>query len=271
MQDFIQSVDTAYLLDLGLNVVAALVIIVVALFIAGWAKRATAKALDRASIDPTLSKFFSNIARYAILVVAGISVLSRFGVNVASLAAILAAAGFAVGLALQGSLQNFAAGVMLLVFRPFGVGDVVDAAGERGKIFEISLFTTQMDTPDNRRIIIPNGEIFGSTIENVTFHDTRRVDVSVGTDYPASLDETREVLVAAAESVEGRLEDKDVVVYLDSLGDSCINWSVRVWAKTSDYWDVRERLTQAVKDHLDEAGIGIPYPQMDVHLDKLNG
>jgi small conductance mechanosensitive channel len=269
MQDFIASVDTAYLLDLGLNVVAALAIIVIALFIAGWAKRATSKALVRASVDPTLGKFFSNVARYLILIVAGIAVLEKFGVSVASLAAVLAAAGFAVGLALQGSLQNFAAGVMLLIFRPFGVGDVVDAAGEKGKIFEISLFTTQMDTPDNRRIIIPNGEIFGSTIENVTFHDTRRVDVSVGTDYPASLDETREVLTAAAESVEGRLEDKDVVVYLDSLGDSCINWSVRVWSTTPDYWDVRERLTQAVKDHLDDAGIGIPYPQMDVHMDKL--
>mgnify|MGYP006421818235 CR=1 FL=1 len=271
MQDFIQSVDTAYLLDLGLNVVAALVIIVVALVIAGWAKRATSRGLDRANVDPTLGKFFSNMARYLILIIAGIAVLEKFGVSVASLAAVLAAAGFAVGLALQGSLQNFAAGVMLLVFRPFGVGDVVDTAGERGKIFEISLFTTQMDTPDNRRIIIPNGEIFGSTIENVTFHDTRRVDVSVGTDYPASLDETREVLVAAAESVEGRLEDKDVVVYLDSLGDSCINWTVKVWSTTPDYWDVRERLTQAIKDHLDDAGIGIPYPQMDVHLDKLNG
>jgi len=269
MEDFIQSVDTAYLLDLGLNVVAALAIIVIALFIAGWAKRGTTRALDRANVDPTLGKFFSNMARYLILIIAGIAVLEKFGVSVASLAAVLAAAGFAVGLALQGSLQNFAAGVMLLIFRPFGVGDVVDTAGEKGKIFEISLFTTQMDTPDNRRIIIPNGEIFGSTIENITFHDTRRVDVSVGTDYPASLDETREVLVAAAESVEGRLEEKDVVVYLDSLGDSCINWSVRVWSTTPDYWDVRERLTQAVKDHLDDAEIGIPYPQMDVHLDKM--
>ena len=269
MQDFISSVDTAYLLALGLNVVAALVIIVVAFVIAGWAKRATLRGLDRANVDPTLGKFFSNLARYLILIIAGIAVLEKFGVSVASLAAVLAAAGFAVGLALQGSLQNFAAGVMLLVFRPFGVGDVVDTAGERGKIFEISLFTTQMDTPDNRRIIIPNGEIFGSTIENVTFHDTRRVDVSVGTDYPASLDETREVLTAAAESVEGRLEDKDIVVYLDSLGDSCINWTVKVWSTTPDYWDVRERLTQAIKDHLDEAGIGIPYPQMDIHMDKL--
>lgn len=269
MLDFIQSVDTAYLLGLGLDVVKALVIIVVAVIVAGWAKRATSRALDRANIDPTLGKFFSNIARYAILIIAGVSVLGQFGVNVASIAAILAAAGFAVGLALQGSLQNFAAGVMLLIFRPFGVGDVVDAAGEKGKIFEISLFTTQMDTPDNRRIIIPNGEIFGSTIENVTHHDTRRVDVSVGTDYPASLDETRQVLTAAAESVDGRLEDKDIVVYLDSLGDSCINWSVRVWSTTADYWDVRERLTQAVKEHLDDAGIGIPYPQMDVHMDKV--
>lgn len=269
MEDLLQSIDTDMLVSMGLSVLFALVLIIVALFVAGWAKRATSRGLDRANVDPTLGKFFSNLARYLVLIIAGIAVLGEFGVNVASLAAVLAAAGFAVGLALQGSLQNFAAGVMLLIFRPFRVGDVVETAGERGKIFEISLFTTQMDTPDNRRVIIPNGEIFGATIENVTFHDTRRVDVSVGTDYPASLDETRQVLTAAAESVDGRLEDKDVVVYLDSLGDSCINWSVRVWATTADYWDVRERLTQAVKDHLDDAGIGIPYPQMDVHMDKV--
>ncbi|PEN14639.1 mechanosensitive ion channel protein MscS [Longibacter salinarum] len=270
MEDVLQSIDTDMLISMGFDVVYALILIVVALILAGWAKRATSKGLDRANVDPTLGKFFSNMARYLVLIIAGIAVLEKFGVSVASLAAVLAAAGFAVGLALQGSLQNFAAGVMLLVFRPFRVGDVVETAGEKGKIFEISLFTTQMDTPDNRRIIIPNGEIFGSTIENVTFHDTRRVDVSVGTDYPASLDETRAVLQAAAESVDGRLDDKDVVVYLDSLGDSCINWSVRVWSTTADYWDVRERLTQAVKDHLDDAGIGIPYPQMDVHVDGVD-
>lgn len=270
MQDLLQSIDTQYLVEMGLNVVYALVLIVLAFIVAGWAKRATARGLERASIDATLRKFFANMARYLVLIVAGVSILSLFGINVASLAAILAAAGFAVGLALQGSLQNFAAGVMLLIFRPFGVGDAVKVAGEGGKVFEISLITTEIDTPDNRRIIIPNGSVFGSTIENVTYHDTRRVDVAVGTDYPADLAETREVLAAAAESIEARLPDKDVVVYLDSLGDSAINWSVRVWAKTEDYWSVREELTAAVKNRLDDAGIGIPYPQMDVHMDKLS-
>ena len=159
---------------------------------------------------------------------------------------------------------------MLLIFRPFKVNDMVEVGGTRGKVHEIQLFTTVLDTPDNRRITVPNGNIFSDTIENETFHDTRRVDVAVGTDYPADLDETRAVLLRAANSVKGRLTDKEPVAYLDSLGDSCINWSVRVWAKTEDYWTVKDRLTLAVKNSLDEAGIGIPYPQMDVHVDQLD-
>jgi small conductance mechanosensitive channel len=269
MQDFLQNIDTATLLELGLDVVTALVLLIAAFIVAGWAKRATGKGLTKASIDPTLAKFFSNLARYFVLVIAGIAILEQFGIDVTSLAAILAAAGFAVGLALQGSLGHFASGVMLLIFRPFGVGDMVETGGEKGKVFEISLLTTQLDTTDNRRIIIPNSAVFGNTIENITYHDTRRVDVSVGTDYPADLDETRAVLMDAAEHVEGRLEDQDAVVYLDSLGDSAINWSVRVWATKADYWDVKERLTYDVKTKLDAAGIGIPYPQMDVHMDKM--
>jgi small conductance mechanosensitive channel len=179
----------------------------------------------------------------------------------------LAAAGFAVGLALQGTLANFSAGVMLLIFRPFKAGDVIDVAGVKGKVQEISLFTTELDTPDNRRLIVPNGSIFGSTIENVTFHPIRRVDVAVGTDYPADLNATRKVLEDAAASVQPQADGKEPQVYLSELGDSSIAWSVRVWTSTEDYWGVKEELTQKVKDALDEAGIGIPYPQMDVHMD----
>jgi len=259
-----------YLNEYVIPALGALVALAVAWVIAGWVRRLIRNSLKDTNFDLTLTRFFSNLAYYTILIFGVLSCLTLFGIGVASFAALLAAAGFAVGLALQGSLSNFAAGVMLLIFRPFKVGDMIEVAGARGKVHEIQLFTTTLDTPDNRRLTVPNGNVFGDTIENETFHDTRRVDVAVGTDYPADLDQTRTVLLNAADGVEGRLQDKEPVAYLDSLGDSSISWSVRVWANTEDYWAVRDRLTKAVKDSLDEAGIGIPYPQMDIHLDKLN-
>lgn len=259
-----------YLNEYIVPVLGALVALIATWVVAGWVRRLIRDSLKNAEFDLTLTRFFSTLAYYAVLVFGILSALTLFGISIASFAAVLAAAGFAVGLALQGSLANFAAGVMLLIFRPFKVNDMVEVGGTRGKVHEIQLFTTVLDTPDNRRITVPNGNIFSDTIENETFHDTRRVDVAVGTDYPADLDETRAVLLRAANSVEGRLTDKEPVAYLDSLGDSCINWSVRVWAKTEDYWTVKDRLTLAVKNSLDEAGIGIPYPQMDVHVDQLD-
>jgi small conductance mechanosensitive channel len=186
---------------------------------------------------------------------------------VTGFAAVIGASALAVGLAFQGSLSNFAAGVMLLVFRPFKVGDVVNVAGQTGKIDEIGLFTTTMDTADNRRLILPNGSVFGAVIENISYHDTRRLDVAVGSEYPADLDRTREVLLRAARSLPTVLADPEPAAVLLELGDSSINWSVRVWVNAADYWPTRDALTRAVKLALDEAGIGIPFPQMDVHLD----
>jgi small conductance mechanosensitive channel len=252
-----------------LNVLGAIVLLIVTFVVAGWAQRATRTVVERSELDPTLAAFFSSLARYAVLVLGGLAVLGLFGISVASFAAILAALGFAVGLALQGTLSHFAAGVMLLLFRPFTVGDKVSAAGVSGKVVEVGLFTTLFDTADNRRIIVPNGAIFGDTIENETHHDTRRVDVSVGTDYDADLTATRAALTEVASSVEGGLSDPAPQVYLAELGASSIDWSVRVWAPTGDYWAVRERLAKQIKEALDARGIGIPYPQMDVHLDQL--
>jgi len=254
--------------DLGVPIVKALVLIIAVFVIARWLGRLTVRVATRSHIEVTLAKFFGNIVRYAMLVLGGLAVLSTFGVETTSFAAVIAALGFAVGMALSGTLGNAASGILLLVFRPFKVGDVVSAGGVTGKIEELGLFTTTFDTPDNRRIIVPNNSIFGSTIENVTFHPTRRVDVSVGTDYGADLDKTRSILMEVATSVEGRLPDKDSVVYLDKLGDSSIAWAVRVWANTPDFWAVRERLTRNIKVALDEAGIGIPFPQMTVTMAK---
>ena len=263
------NVDASAFVPLLMNLLGAILLLIVTVIVAGWAKRATRRMVERSDLDPTLAAFFSSLARYTVLILGGLAVLGVFGISVASFAAILAAAGFAVGLALQGTLSHFAAGVMLLTFRPFGIGDKVSAADVTGKIVEIGLFTTLFDTPDNRRIIVPNGAIFGSTIENHSHHDIRRVDVGVGTDYGADLTETRTVLEEVATSIEGGLSDPAPQVYLSELGASSIDWAVRVWAPTEEYWTVRERLTNQIKEALDARDIGIPYPQMDVHLDQL--
>lgn len=246
--------------------VLAIVLIIIVMFVAKWARSFVTKIATKAKIEITLAKFFGSMAKYVIMLLGGIAILQTFGVDTTSFAAVVAALGFAVGMALSGTLGNFAAGIMLLIFRPYKVGDVVSVGGTTGKVMEVALFSTIFDTPDNRRIIVPNGEVFGATIENITHHDMRRVDVAVGTDYSADIDETRRVLEEAARSVAGRLADQDPVVYLGELGGSSIDWSVRVWSTTDDYWAVRERLTRDIKVALDNAKIGIPFPQQDVHL-----
>lgn len=257
--------------EYGVPVLKAIVFLVVAWFVAVWAQRLVRGGLQKAKFDETLTRFFAKATRIVIFIIAILACLGIFGIETTSFAAVLAAAGFAVGLAMQGTLSNFSAGVMLLVFRPFKVGDVVSVAGELGKVDEIELFTTTLDTFDNRRIILPNSAIFGATIENITFHPKRRVDVNVGVAYEADLDRTREVLENAARSVPGRLEDEEIQVVLLELGDSSVNWQVRVWAPTADYFPVKDATTRAVKMALDEAGLTIPFPQLDVHYNKLPG
>ncbi len=265
--DFIKSYDFNQLLPLALNLLGAIVVFIITLIIAKWAKKGVFASLEKSKVDTTLSKFFANLAKYIVLILGILAVLGLFGIPIASFAAILAAVGFAVGLALQGTLSNFSAGVMLLLFRPYKVDDFVSISGIVGKVVEIELFTTILDTPDNRRIIVPNGSIFGNTIENITFHKTRRVDVNVGTDYSADLDKTREVLEGVVNSIDGIHKDPKPQVYLMELGGSSINWVIRVWTETSNYWALREKITKEVKVALDDASIGIPFPQMDVHLD----
>jgi len=250
------------------NAILVLVICFGGWIIAGICSRLVTKSLEKAKIDLTLRLFFAKLARWGILLITGIAVLSTFGVETTSFAAVIGAGGLAIGLAFQGTLSNFAAGVMLLVFRPFKVGDVVNVAGVTGGVKEIELFTTAIDTPDNRRFIVPNSAVFGATIENVTFHDTRRIDVVVGSAYDADIDHTRVVLMEALSGIDGILTDPEPVIYLTDLGASSIDWSVRVWCNTPDYWAVREQVVRKIKVALDEAGIGIPFPQMDIHFDQ---
>jgi len=251
----------------GLKVLGVLIALFAAKLLASWTRRRIRSTLEKRNFDATLTRFFSNAARYAILTGAVIGCLGVFGIETASFAALIAAGGLAVGLALQGTLANFSSGVMLIIFRPFSVGDVIKVAGLVGTVEEIELFTTELTTPDNRRMIVPNGEIFGAAIENVTFYETRRVDVPVGTDYGADVDETRKVLEAMALKIPGVLEEPAPQIFLAGLGGSSVDWQVRVWCKTSDYWDVFQTCIRDTKAALDAAHIGIPYPQTDVHLD----
>jgi len=254
--------------EYGLRVVGALVGLIAALIVAGWVRGIVRRGFDTAKVDETLGRFFSNFARYTVITVAVVAILGVFGIETASFAAILAAMGLAIGLAFQGTLSNFSSGVMLLVFRPFKVGDVVKAGDVFGTVAEIDLFTTHVNTFDRRKLIVPNGQIVGGVIENVNFHPVRRVDCPVGVEYGADIDRTREVLEKAVASLGDQiLDDPASQVFLSGLGGSSVDWVVRVWVETPNFWAVHEALVRAVKMHLDEADIGIPFPQMDVHLD----
>lgn len=254
----------------GLRALFVLVLMFLAWTISSWVSILVRSGLNRVKFDETLTKFIAKLVRWLILLLTGLTCLSYFGVETTSFAAVIGAAGLAIGLAFQGTLSNFAAGAMLLIFRPYKVGDVVNIAGNLGKVFEIELFTTAIDTFDNRRFIIPNSEIYGTVIENITYHAVRRVDVEVGTCYSADIDQTRSVLEKALESVDTIRHDPEPAVILLGLGASSVDWSVRGWAHGDDFLDAKQALIRAVKVELDQASIGIPFPQMDVHLDRTD-
>jgi len=251
----------------GVKIGGVLIALFAAWVVSSWLSGTVRRTLERRKFDATLTRFFAKMVRYAILTFAALGCLGVFGIETTSFAAVIAAAGLAVGLAFQGTLSNFASGVMLLIFRPFKVGDFVDAGGVSGVVEEIELFTVDIKTPDNKRVIVPNSAVFGSTITNYTHYDTRRVDIDVGVDYAATTEETRAKLETVPGRVEGVLEDPAPQIFLKSLGGSSVDWVVRVWCKTDDFWDVYQRTIHETKLVLDDAKLGIPFPQMDVHLD----
>jgi len=251
----------------GLKVIGVLVVLFVAWVIAGWARRSLQGALEKRKFDATLTRFFSNLLRYAILIGAGVGSLGIFGIETTSFAAVIAAMGLAIGLAFQGTLSNFASGVMLLIFRPYKVGDLVQVGGVLGFVEELELFTTEIKSLDNRCFTVPNSAIFGSTIENLTSYPVRRVDVPVGCEYSADIDQCREVFEKMAPDIPYVLEDPPPQIFLAELGASSVDWQIRVWCKTDDYWDAYQATIRQAKKSLEEAGIGIPFPQVDVHFD----
>ena len=261
----LNDIMTDYLIPWSINIALAIVIFIVGRLIAKGLVAGLRRLLENAKTDVMLVDFVCSIARAVLLLIVIIASLDVLGVDTTSLIAMLGAAGLAVGLALQGSLQNFAAGVMLIVFRPFQTGDVVEAGGTMGKVEKITMFNTIFLSPDNREIIVPNGAIFGGTITNLSAKDTRRVDMVVGIAYEDDIRKAKEVIMQVMESDERILKDPAPFVALSELADSSVNFVVRPWVKKEDYWDVKFDFTENIKLVFDEKGISIPFPQMDVH------
>jgi small conductance mechanosensitive channel len=251
----------------GVNVVGALVVLVVGMIAAGWARKAVQRMLRRTGrVDDTLTGFLGSLVKYAIVAFTVIAVLQQFGVEATSLVAVFGAAGLAIGLALQGTLSNVAAGVMLMLFRPFKVGDYIDAGGQAGTVKIISLFTTELATPDNVQIIIPNGAIWGTAIKNFSFNDTRRVDLLMGIDYGDNIDTAMATINRVIGEEPRALSDPEPLVAVSELADSSVNLVVRVWVNAGDYWGVRFDFTKKLKEQLEADGISIPFPQRVVHM-----
>ena len=250
----------------GLKVIGAIIILIVGRIVAGICRRAVRKILTRTKTDESIISFAGSLVYALVIVFVIIAVLQKFGVETASLVAVLGAATFAIGFALQGSLSNFAAGVMILLFRPYSVGDFIDAAGVTGSVKEIKLFTTVLASPDNIKIIVPNSKIFGDTIKNITAFDTRRVSVEVGISYGSSISKAVDVIMNLVKADKRVLSDPAPMVAVTALADSSVNLVVRPWVKKEDFWDVYFDFNRKIKEALDENGIEIPFPQRVVHM-----
>jgi small conductance mechanosensitive channel len=253
----------------GKDLAIALVIFIVGRWVAKWVASLTRKAMERASADPTLTGFVRSIVYIALLTFVVMAAISQLGIQTTSFIAVLGAAGFAIGLALQGSLGNFAAGVMMIIFRPFKAGDFIEAAGIAGVVETIGIFTTTLRTGDNKTIIVPNGQVTSGIIVNYSAKDTRRVDLTVGVSYDDDIDKVREVINGIIAADERILKEPEPTVAVAALADSSVNFVVRVWVEAGDYWPVNFALHETVKKRFDQEGISIPYPQQDVHIHQV--
>lgn len=266
-----EKITVEYVIPWGTNLVFAILIYVIGSFVAKLIVRGITKALDKSDLDEMLIDFITSILRWVLILVVIIAAIDQLGVDTTSFIAILGAAGLAVGLALKDSLQNFASGVMLIVFRPFRAGDFVKVSDAEGVVEEIRIFSTTMRSPDNQELIVPNGDIFNGTITNVTARDTRRIDLVIGISYDDDLRKAKELLEEIIKSEERILSDPEPFIAVGELGASSVDILVRPWTKTSDYFSVKCELTERIKLALDDAGISFPYPQMDVHVDGMEG
>lgn len=263
--DRIPELTTLY----GLRIVLALVVFLVGKRLASSISHMIAKALAYRGIDNAVSSFFRQLSYYGMLVVVVVAALGQLGVQTASFVAVIGAAGLAVGLALQGSLSNFAAGVLLILFRPFRSGNYIEAAGTAGVVKEISIFSTTLLTPDNRTITVPNSSILTGNIVNYSLQAERRIDLEIGVSYSADVEAVKRELLALAQADERVLKDRPMEVGIVSFGNSSVNFALRVWAKNSEFGVVRFALLENIKKRFDEVGIEIPFPQMDINVRSL--
>jgi len=266
-----EQIDTiiAYVTSYGLKIVLALLIFVVGKWIAGLVRKLTRRGMERAKVDQVLVGFLSNIVFYLLMIAVIITAVSQLGIQTTSFVAVLGAAGLAVGLALQGSLSNFASGVLIILFRPFKIGDFVEAGGVTGVIDEIGILVTNMHTPDNKAIIVPNSQVMGGHIVNYNARATRRCDMVFGISYSDDIDKAKRILAEVVAADARCLKDPAPTIALSELGDSSVNFVVRPWVNGSDYWGVFFDTHEAVKKRFDAEGISIPFPQRDVHIHQV--
>jgi len=264
MIEFLQTDGLAFGIDLAI----ALVIFFVGRIVISIIVRGMSKAMQKNEVEKTLETFVCNLVRMALLIVVVIAAIGQLGIQTTSFIAIFGAAGLAVGLALQGSLSNFASGVLIVLFRPYKVGDFVEAAGIAGSVEQVQILTTILKTGDNKQVIVPNSQIMDSIITNYSANDTRRVDLVVGVSYDDDLDKVRKTLEEIIAADERVLADPAVKIAVSELADSSVNFIVRPWCATSDYWPLTWDLTETIKKRFDQESISFPFPQQDVHLYK---
>lgn len=253
-------------LDLGLNLLAAVVIFYVGRTIARVLTKGVRRLMESQSVDPILVSFVTSLVQWGLMAFVIIAAITKLGVQTASLVALIGAAGLAVGLALQGSLANFAAGVLIVLFRPYRVGDWVEAAGVAGSVVQVQVLTTILNTADNKQIVIPNGQIMSSIITNYNANSTRRVDMVIGVSYGDDIDKVRNTLRDVVYADSRVLRNPECQIAVSELAESSVNFVVRPWVQVADYWDVKFGLTEAIKKRFDQDGISIPFPQRDVHI-----
>lgn len=259
-----------YAIPWGINIAMAIAIYVIGRLVVGFLLSVFRRLMAKSKYDNMLVDFLESILSAILMLFVIVASLDQLGVDTTSLVAILGAAGLAIGLSLQDSLKNFAAGVMLLVFKPFKAGDFVEAAGTAGSVKKIGIFTSILNTPDNKEIIVPNGKIYGDNITNYSAKDTRRVDMVVGIGYDADLLKAKTILQEMVKEDERILDEPAPTVAVSELADSSVNFVVRPWVNSPDFWAVKWSFTEKVKLRFDEEGISIPFPQMDVHLHKAD-
>lgn len=258
------------LINFGIQFLVALVILFVGKWVARLITGGVRSLLKHKKVDDAVSSFICSLTYGLLVMIAFIAAISHLGFNTSSLVAIVGAAGLAIGLALQGSLSNFASGILLITFKPFRAGDFVEVAGTSGVVEEVQIFSTQLKTPDNKTVIVPNGSITSGTITNYSTKKKRRIDLVIGVGYSADLKQTKEILTNVVKAHELVLKDEDVTIGVSELADSSVNFVVRPWVKTENYWPVYFDLLESIKIALDDADIEIPFPQLSVHVNQEN-